>query len=147
MFKSIFKPNPTVFLLSSRIDDPVTTTDLVFWDRRWPAGKCDNIMITYTQQDINTHIKFSALFLIWCTRVNIFLFIFVCTFSFWYAVTAINSVSLKTYVRKVEYGNLIMSLALTRWKRGWYLCIEFNMVWKRRKNTIYYKLCYSRRRP
>jgi len=50
------------------------------------------------------------------------------TFSFWYAVTAMNSVSLNTYVRKVEYGNLMMSLALTRWKRGWYLCIEFNMV-------------------
>lgn len=53
---------------------------------------------------------------------------YVITFSFWYAVTAMNSVSLNTYVRKVEYGNLIMSLALTRWKRGWYLCIEFNMV-------------------
>jgi len=49
-------------------------------------------------------------------------------FSFWYAVTAINSVSRKTYVRNVLYGRLMMSEARTRWKRGWYFCIEFNIV-------------------
>lgn len=62
------------------------------------------------------------------------------TFSFWYAVTAMNSVSLNTYVRNVEYGNLSISLARTKWKRGWYLCIEFNMVCvekeRRGKNTM-----------
>jgi len=56
----------------------------------------------------------------------------VLTFSFWYAVTAMNSVSLKTYVRNVEYGSFRMSLARTRWNRGWYLCIEFRIVCGRR---------------
>jgi len=43
-----------------------------------------------------------------------------------------NSVSLKTYVRNVEYGSFRMSLARTRWNRGWYLCIEFRIVCGRR---------------
>lgn len=41
-----------------------------------------------------------------------------------------NSVSGKTYVRKVLNGSFIMSLARTMWNLGWYLCIEFRIVWK-----------------
>lgn len=54
-------------------------------------------------------------------------------FSFWYAVTAINSVSRKTNVLNAAYGNFEISLARTRWNRGWYLCIELRIVW----NDIY----------
>ena len=41
-----------------------------------------------------------------------------------------NSVSLKIYVRNGVIGIFEISEQRTKWKRGWYLCIEFKTVWK-----------------
>lgn len=97
------------------------------------------VSVTYTQYNIIIKYTYKHgivynMYILYMIRIyventcNVCIHVGFITFSFWYAVTAMNSVSLNTYVRKVEYGNLMMSLALTRWKRGWYLCIEFKMV-------------------
>ena len=53
-----------------------------------------------------------------------------------FLVTAMNSVSLKTKVLNCDQGSLRMSLCLTMWKRGWYLCMELRIVRINEKNSI-----------
>lgn len=50
-----------------------------------------------------------------------------------------NSVSGNRYVRNVLYGSFKISLALTMWNRGWYLCIELSMVCRSREGDTHIK--------
>jgi hypothetical protein len=63
-----------------------------------------------------------------CIYVHIY-FCRLLTWLFWYAVTAMNSVSGNLRVVQLPtFSREFMSLARTTWNRGWYLRIEFRTV-------------------
>lgn len=63
---------------------------------------------------------------------------------FWYAVTAVKIVSGKIYDLNSSFSNSVgdVSVALpdlrTRWIRGWYLCMEFKTICKKKNHTKFH---------
>ena len=93
--------------------------------------KMQSSIINTRRDQFHTHNKVQRVSVRACVRACV-------TLWFWYDVTAMNAVSGKERVQNAVFlePKPLFSSAFTTCSRGWYLCIEFRMIWKQNQNQF-----------